>query len=178
MITHHGISGPAALKLSAFAAREFHNLQYHTSDLYINWLPILSEGASFSDDILIGGRKIDFPIRNVQELNDQLWTLTNNIPKKVIASNCPIRRSVSTGEERKTVGLIPKRLWKKIVLHSGFDENISYAEAPKKKIMTLSRNLMEFQYGMYIYNLNVQISSLSVHISLIVTLNTFHFLQK
>eukprot|EP00594_Rhizosolenia_setigera_P007891 CAMPEP_0178969304 /NCGR_PEP_ID=MMETSP0789-20121207/18774_1 /TAXON_ID=3005 /ORGANISM="Rhizosolenia setigera, Strain CCMP 1694" /LENGTH=494 /DNA_ID=CAMNT_0020655407 /DNA_START=217 /DNA_END=1701 /DNA_ORIENTATION=- len=148
LITHHGISGPAALKLSAFAAREFHNLQYHTSDLYINWLPILSEGASFSDDILIGGRKIDFPIRNVQELNDQLWTLTNNIPKKVIASNCPIRRSVSTGEERKTVGLIPKRLWKKIVLHSGFDENVSYAEAPKKKIMTLSRNLMEFQYEM------------------------------
>lgn len=42
LITHWGISGPAVLKLSAWAARELHNLDYRTK-VKINWLPQLSE---------------------------------------------------------------------------------------------------------------------------------------
>lgn len=38
LITHRGLSGPAVLKLSAFAARHFHDLNYHFPVL-INWLP-------------------------------------------------------------------------------------------------------------------------------------------
>jgi hypothetical protein len=41
LITHWGLSGPAALKLSAWAARELHTRHYH-ADVLINWLPHLT----------------------------------------------------------------------------------------------------------------------------------------
>lgn len=41
LLTHWGFSGPAVLKLSAWAARDLHDRQYKTS-LKINWLPSLS----------------------------------------------------------------------------------------------------------------------------------------
>jgi predicted Rossmann fold flavoprotein len=37
LLTHWGFSGPAALKLSAWAARELHGLNYRTT-LFINWI--------------------------------------------------------------------------------------------------------------------------------------------
>ncbi len=40
LLTHFGFSGPAALKLSAWAARDLSACQYHT-DLIINWIPSL-----------------------------------------------------------------------------------------------------------------------------------------
>jgi predicted Rossmann fold flavoprotein len=42
LITHWGFSGPAVLKLSAFAAVELANVNYHTS-FTINWLPNISQ---------------------------------------------------------------------------------------------------------------------------------------
>ncbi len=42
LITHWGFSGPAVLKLSAFAARELAKLQYQFS-IHINWLPEYNE---------------------------------------------------------------------------------------------------------------------------------------
>ncbi len=42
LLTHWGFSGPAALKLSAWAARKLHEKQYHTT-LTIDFLPHLSE---------------------------------------------------------------------------------------------------------------------------------------
>ncbi|MGH2638342.1 MAG: NAD(P)/FAD-dependent oxidoreductase [Rhabdochlamydiaceae bacterium] len=41
LITHFGFSGPATLKLSAWAARELHALQYKTI-IHINWVPQFS----------------------------------------------------------------------------------------------------------------------------------------
>ena len=38
LITHHGLSGPGILKLSAWAARELHQLNYKFT-ITINWLP-------------------------------------------------------------------------------------------------------------------------------------------
>lgn len=43
LITHWGFSGPAVLKLSAWAARELHAKDYQAK-LVINWLPELQEG--------------------------------------------------------------------------------------------------------------------------------------
>ena len=37
LITHWGLSGPAVLKLSAFAAKEFHTLNYN-STIFVNWV--------------------------------------------------------------------------------------------------------------------------------------------
>ena len=42
LITHWGLSGPAILKLSAYAARELAQMQYHFAIL-INWLPQYNE---------------------------------------------------------------------------------------------------------------------------------------
>lgn len=42
LLTHWGISGPAVLKLSSWAARELHALDYQTQ-VVINWLPLFSE---------------------------------------------------------------------------------------------------------------------------------------
>lgn len=42
LITHWGFSGPAALKLSAWAARDLHACNYRT-ELTINWLPELKK---------------------------------------------------------------------------------------------------------------------------------------
>jgi predicted Rossmann fold flavoprotein len=42
LITHWGLSGPAILKLSAFAARKLHKANYHFT-ISINWLPEYNE---------------------------------------------------------------------------------------------------------------------------------------
>lgn len=42
LITHWGLSGPAVLKLSAFAAQEFFKLNYHAG-IAVNWTGILKE---------------------------------------------------------------------------------------------------------------------------------------
>jgi predicted Rossmann fold flavoprotein len=44
LITHWGLSGPAVLKLSAWAARELADKNYHFS-IMVNWLPELNENS-------------------------------------------------------------------------------------------------------------------------------------
>lgn len=44
LITHWGLSGPAALKLSAWGARELADKSYHFT-LYVNWLPEFNENS-------------------------------------------------------------------------------------------------------------------------------------
>jgi predicted Rossmann fold flavoprotein len=46
LLTHWGFSGPAALKLSAWAARDLHTCNYQT-DLFINWVPSLKQEEIF-----------------------------------------------------------------------------------------------------------------------------------
>jgi predicted Rossmann fold flavoprotein len=44
LITHHGISGPAVLRLSAWGARTLHAMGYRFP-LRVNWLPTMTEAA-------------------------------------------------------------------------------------------------------------------------------------
>ncbi len=44
LITHWGLSGPAVLKLSAWAARELADKNYHFT-IHINWLPVYNENT-------------------------------------------------------------------------------------------------------------------------------------
>jgi len=64
LITHWGYSGPAVLKLSAWAARDLHNLDYTFTSL-INWLPDFSE----------------------EQLRTVLLDYRKQHPKKVVATN-------------------------------------------------------------------------------------------
>lgn len=61
LITHWGLSGPAILKLSAFAARELHQSEYQ-ADLQINWV---------------------FPLKH-EDVLQKLYTLKQHAPKKKI----------------------------------------------------------------------------------------------
>lgn len=44
LLTHWGLSGPAVLKLSAWSARELHEMEYKT-EIEVNWLPEESEDS-------------------------------------------------------------------------------------------------------------------------------------
>lgn len=57
LITHFGFSGPAVLKLSAWAARFLHACNYH-STVSINWLPAHTEEALFQE---LRGAKASHP---------------------------------------------------------------------------------------------------------------------
>eukprot|EP00547_Thalassionema_nitzschioides_P008621 CAMPEP_0194227908 /NCGR_PEP_ID=MMETSP0156-20130528/43098_1 /TAXON_ID=33649 /ORGANISM="Thalassionema nitzschioides, Strain L26-B" /LENGTH=452 /DNA_ID=CAMNT_0038960405 /DNA_START=152 /DNA_END=1510 /DNA_ORIENTATION=- len=109
LITHRGISGPSTLRLSAFGAREFHNIDYK-GDLFVHWAPELG---------------------NTEDLASQLWQYTSTIPKRAISSTCPLKLSDGSSA-------IPKRLWASMVTKCGFEKETKWCEAPKKKINALA----------------------------------------
>ncbi|MEZ4843028.1 MAG: NAD(P)/FAD-dependent oxidoreductase [Bacteroidia bacterium] len=80
LITHEGLSGPAILKLSAWAARELAEAQYHFQ-LKINWL------ADFSE------QDFALAIRQEQQLNPKKFVQKNpvlNIPKRFWQRLCEL----------------------------------------------------------------------------------------
>lgn len=67
LITHWGLSGPATLKLSAWAARFLHDRGYR-GQLLINWLPEIT----------------------ADQLRNMMLAVKTQIPQKSIHSNCPV----------------------------------------------------------------------------------------
>jgi predicted Rossmann fold flavoprotein len=67
LITHWGLSGPAALKLSAWAARFLHDQGYR-AQLFVNWLPEMT----------------------ADKLRTTILAVKSQIPQKSIHSNCPV----------------------------------------------------------------------------------------
>jgi predicted Rossmann fold flavoprotein len=67
LITHWGLSGPATLKLSAWAARFLHDQGYR-GQLLVNWLPEIT----------------------ANKLRNMMLTVKTQIPQKSIHSNCPV----------------------------------------------------------------------------------------
>lgn len=74
LITHWGLSGPAILRLSAWGARELHNLDYNFK-VEVNWLPGFS-----SEEILEQLKSLKFDLAKQQvfkkaqfELPKRLW---------------------------------------------------------------------------------------------------------
>lgn len=75
LITHWGLSGPAVLKLSAWAARELHNCNYQAK-LAVNWIPTLK----------------------VEAVKQILLTAKTDQPKKFISNYCPVDISLRLWE--------------------------------------------------------------------------------
>lgn len=89
LITHWGVSGPAVLKLSAWAARELHDARYQAR-LSINWLPK----------------------QNPDQLRQELTAVRNQIPQKTIAANCPVMLPRRLWERlTEAVGIQKERRW-------------------------------------------------------------------
>ncbi|MCO6494524.1 MAG: NAD(P)/FAD-dependent oxidoreductase [Bacteroidetes bacterium] len=91
LITHWGLSGPAVLKLSAFAARKLNDCGYRYS-VEINWLPDLS--LKELTDLLINQKNTKSNIRKnpFDHIPQRLWEyfLENvNIKQEVKWADCP-----------------------------------------------------------------------------------------
>ncbi len=106
LITHWGLSGPAALKLSAWGARPLHSAGY-AADLTVNWLPGLSEN----------------------ELSGLLQKNIAHAPKHHVTA----RPFPDNHPSRKP---LPLRLWRRLAAAAGIDEtltwgNLSHAQAAR-----------------------------------------------
>lgn len=115
LITHHGLSGPAVLRLSAFAARELKDMNYR-GNMTVHWAPEF--GSSL-------------------DIEEKLWPMTSLAPKKTVTSVCPLIDTSGSSA-------IPKRLWSGIVQESGIDNNATWGDMSRKKVGALSRNISEF----------------------------------
>lgn len=79
LLTHFGFSGPATLKLSAFAARDLHACGYKT-ELRVNWVP-----AKTAQEIekLLTALKQEKGSRELK--NENLFHLPSNLWKRLVA---------------------------------------------------------------------------------------------
>jgi predicted Rossmann fold flavoprotein len=117
LITHSGLSGPAALRLSAFGARDFAAANYR-GDLSIHWAPDLG---------------------TVGDIFDLLWGTTLSNPKKTIASQCPLLvNSVGKDGKTSTSTAVPKRLWSAFVKQASIDESLVWGQVGKKLVRSLA----------------------------------------
>ena len=89
LITHWGLSGPAVLKLSAWAARLLHECHYQMP-LVINWLPQY----------------------NVEVLRSQLLAVRSQLPDRAIATSCPVSLPRRVWQRLiGYVGILPDDRW-------------------------------------------------------------------
>lgn len=72
LITHWGFSGPAVLKLSAFAANHFHEKNYK-ADILVNWVNLGQEQTREEFLTQTSGRKLLPKNSNVFNLPKRLW---------------------------------------------------------------------------------------------------------
>ncbi|MGA7936023.1 MAG: NAD(P)/FAD-dependent oxidoreductase [Kovacikia sp.] len=109
LITHWGLSGPAVLKLSAWGARVLHDHHYQAT-LLINWLPQL----------------------NPETLRQQLVAVKSQLPRRAIATSCPLP--------------IPHRLWERLSSYVGINPGQRWAELSNKTLNQLVQELTRGQY--------------------------------
>lgn len=100
LITHWGLSGPAVIKLSAWAAKELFDKNYVFTAL-VNWTGEVGE----------------------DEVRRALIEQKGRHPKKGIFGNPQFS--------------LPSRLWEKLLILSGFEEQLLWGDAPNKKINRL-----------------------------------------
>jgi hypothetical protein len=116
LVTHWGLSGPAVLKLSAWAARSLHAANYQT-DLLIDWLPGFSSGElqitflekkSFSGGQLVSARSFSDSMVNSQPM--------------------------------------PLRLWRKLVYAAGIGTRETWGNLSRKQLVSLANELTHSQF--------------------------------
>lgn len=115
LITHHGLSGPAALRLSAFGARQWHELGYH-GQVMIHW----ANHCGNTDDIF-----------------EALWEFTTLRPKKTVKSFCPLPAEDGEGLA------IPRRLWAAMCKVCGVTEDQVWGLMSKKSVRKLAMQVAE-----------------------------------
>jgi predicted flavoprotein YhiN len=87
LMTHQGVSGPAVLRLSAWGARNLHDLDYHFQ-LRVNWLPALSAeeiAREFKVRRETSGMKrvVNMPIAPVPSRLWERLVQTSGVPREI-----------------------------------------------------------------------------------------------
>ena len=95
LITHWGLSGPAVLKLSAFAAIELSRLNYHYK-IFINWIPSYNENTLRQEFSILRLQSATQKIinRNAFQLPNRLWAFLlqqAGIPEDMRWADLPAR---------------------------------------------------------------------------------------
>lgn len=145
LVSHHGVTGPAVLRLSAFGAREFHAANYR-GILRIHWAPDLG---------------------TVDDITQELWKMTQTNPKRLVATGCPLtvtallkdssagttpQNSLTSGSAttrkpgfvEKRIAAIPKRLWSSLVTNAcDIEPTKTWAEMNKKQVRKLATSIAE-----------------------------------
>ncbi|CAB1109748.1 unnamed protein product [Ectocarpus sp. CCAP 1310/34] len=135
LITHTGVSGPAALKLSAFGARVLNESGYR-GRLVVNWM---------------AGN-------NPSKTLDDLQAFRTRNAKKTVYAFCPVvgsgalGSSVSSGgrpqsPQPPSISSLPRRLWQSLALAAGVAAGDKWADLSKAKLSALAQQLTacEFQ---------------------------------
>lgn len=81
LLTHWGFSGPSALKLSAWAARELHACNYHTG-LMINWISNFNREQALQ---ILQKIKQQKPLKTLE--NENPFSLPMNLWKRLLTLN-------------------------------------------------------------------------------------------
>lgn len=120
LLTHFGFSGPAALKLSAWGARIFHENQYKVP-ICVNWLPDTTASQTLKDLVqlkksapqktLLGENPFQFPknlwkalLHDERRLNDISQKDLQNLAQKLHANIYQVDGKTTNKEEFVTCG--------------------------------------------------------------------------
>ncbi|CAN0083576.1 unnamed protein product [Ectocarpus sp. 4 AP-2014] len=135
LITHAGVSGPAALKLSAFGARVLNESGYR-GRLVVNWM---------------AGN-------NPSKTLDELQAFRTRNAKKTVYAFCPVVGSGAPGSsvgsggrpqspQPPSISSLPRRLWQSLALAAGVAAGDKWADLSKAKLSALAQQLTacEFQ---------------------------------
>jgi predicted flavoprotein YhiN len=158
LITHQGLSGPAALRLSAFGAVELHGLNYRTL-LKVHWAPQLGRTTEdvFQDlwrQSLIQPNRLvrtvcplasaapsaSSPTPSVDRVDlpyDPAVDITGTSPLSAASSTASSSAAASPGAPA-----IPRRLWSSLVEASGLSDK-TWAGASKKEVRALASLICE-----------------------------------
>jgi hypothetical protein len=113
LITHWGLSGPAALKLSAWGARQFKDMNY-TATVLINWTALPAED---SVRLAIGAWASDFPRRSIE--NDPMFDLPARLWQRLCALAGISRGKVWCELARKDKNQLVENLYHFVIAMNG-----------------------------------------------------------
>jgi hypothetical protein len=125
LATHWGLSGPAILRLSAWGARELHELDYKFP-LHINWLPQLDAEKIAAE---FQARRDSQPAKLIVNTPLALWSKTNGHPQ------------YSTGRAP-----LPSRLWEQLVLAAGISRDTRWAALSRAAQHKLVQQLIRTEF--------------------------------
>jgi len=125
LATHWGLSGPVILRLSAWGARELHELDYQFP-LHINWLPQLDAEEIAAE---FQFRRDLQPAKLVVNTPLTLWSKTKGHPQ------------YSTGRAP-----LPSRLWEQLVLTAGISRDTRWAALSRAAQHKLVQQLIRTEF--------------------------------